>query len=92
MAVAAKVKGLADFRAAHDKDFIIPQKLKAGIEALGAAGWEYEGQFQKTNGISQTDGSRYREEFKDFIVLLESGKKRIYCGSKALATKMRAMV
>lgn len=84
------VKSLDDFRKSHDKNFIIPERIKAGIASLGAGGWEYEGVFQKANGISVTDGAKFRDGFKDFIV--EVDKKRVYCGSKALATKMREMI
>lgn len=87
-----KKKTLADFRASHDKNFMIPAKIKAGIEGLGVDGWDYEAPFQKTIGVSTTDGARFRDGFKDFIVLIDAGKKRIYCGSKKLAAKMREMV
>lgn len=92
MATPTKVKGILDFRAAHDKDFIVPQKIKVALVALGKDGWEYEAQFYKAAGISTTDGARYRDEFKEQIVTIEAGKKRIYCGSPALAVKMKAMV
>jgi hypothetical protein len=85
-------KSLEDFRKSHDKSFIVPAKIKAGIELLGPGGWEYETAFWKTHGINNTDGARFREEFEEFMVRVEAGRKGIICGSKALATKMREMI
>lgn len=85
-------KSLADFRAAHDKSFIVPKKIKEALEHL-ADGWEYEAQFIKLAGISQADCSVYREQFADFLVVV-GGKtqKRVWCGTKKLATQLREMV
>lgn len=88
--MAAKAKSIAEFRSAHDKNFIIPERYRKGITALGVSGWEYEGVFYKGNQISVTHGAQFREEFKDFIV--EADGKRVICGSKKLATKLRGMV
>jgi len=86
---------IADFRAAHDKDFIVPQKIRECIAKLGPEGWDYEAQFMKisTPPISTTDLAKYREGFTDFW--LEVGghsKRRVWCGSKGLADKLRAMI
>lgn len=83
-------KTLADFRAAHDKSYIIPQRIKEGLKKLGD-GWEYEAAFMKIAGLSTTDLANYREGFTDHIVLVER-TKRVWCGTKALADKLRAMV
>lgn len=86
-------KTLADFRAIHDKSFVIPAKIKAGLEQLGKEGWEYETDFMKICGVSPTDFARFREEFADFYVLVggERSGKRVWAGSKAAAEKMRTM-
>jgi len=85
-------KSLADFRAAHDKSFIVPKKLNEALAALGD-GWEYEAQFIKTAGINALDCSAYREQFEDFIVTVGTKtKKRVWCGTKKLATQLREMV
>lgn len=88
--MAAKVKTLDDFKNTHDKNTIIPNRIKAGIAALGPNGWEYYGDFLKANKISVTDGSKFVESFKSFVV--ETDKKRIICGSKKLAAKLVEMV
>lgn len=88
----AKGRSLSEFREEWDKDFIIPKKIKAGLEALGD-GWEYEPAFAKLAGIGLIDLSTYREQFADFLVIVggRSGK-RVWAGTKALAAKMREMV
>lgn len=69
--VAKPVKDIAMFRELHDKDVIVPRKIRAALEALlkdGPESWEYEGDLIKMSGISQTDMSKYREQFLDHIV------------------------
>lgn len=87
-------KTLADFRAVHDKNFVVPAKIKAGLEKLGAEGWEYEIEFMKTCGVSPMDFARFRDQYEEFYVELGSADrcKRVWAGSKALANKMREMV
>jgi hypothetical protein len=89
-------KTLADFRAAHDKDFIVPNRMKAAIKALGSDGWEYETEFMKLAGISTTDLSAYRDQFADFQAVATTTKmsgggvrkKIIWCGSTGFAKKL----
>ena len=94
MATAKAKRGLAEFRGLHDRSVIVPAKLKGALEALekehGPEGWEYEGEFQKRAGISQTDLGKYREGFVDHIVET-TGKaaKRVWFATKAAATKAR---
>lgn len=86
-------RDLSEFRANHDKNFIVPKKIEAGINALGPDKWEYQADFIKLCQISVTDLAMFREQFSDFLVEV-GGKTRksIWCGSKALATKLRGMV
>lgn len=87
-----KGKDFEAFRQLHDPAYIVPRKIKAGIEALGADTWEYEEDFRKRCGISSPNVfSPYRAEFKDFWVEIP-GKtsKRVWTGSKALAAKIRS--
>lgn len=85
-------KGVEEFRAAHDKDFIVPQKIRDGLKKLGN-GWEYEGDFVRLAMLSQTDMALYRDGFADFWFEVSGHtKRRVWCGSKELAEKLRAMV
>lgn len=89
-----QTKTLADFRAVHDKSFVIPNAIRAGLEKLGKEGWDYEPEFIKLCGVNVLDLARFREEFADHYVTVGGSKssKRVWAGSKALAEKMRGMV
>lgn len=91
----AKTTGrdLSAFRASHDKNFIVPKKIEDGLKALGPDKWEYQAEFVTRAQVSVTDLAMFREQFTDFLVEI-SGKTRktVWCGSKALAAKLKAMV
>lgn len=82
-------KSLEDFRAAHDKSYIVPGKVRAALKALGD-GWEYEMAFAKLAGISLADLSAFRSMFEEHIVVVER-TKRAWAGTKGLAAKLREM-
>lgn len=90
-------RSLEDFRAAHDKSYIVPRLLTEALEKLGAS-WVYELEIIKLAGISTTDLAAYRDQFEDHIVLASrsrtssSSAKRIWCGTKEFAAELRAMV
>lgn len=89
--IAAKsAKSLTDFQKAHDANFIVPERFRAGIKALGSEGWAYLGDFARDNHINPAQSAAYREQFAEF--LLTADKKMVICGSAKLATKLRAMV
>lgn len=87
-------KTLAAFQAVHDKNFVIPEKIKAGLAKLGKDGWDYEPEFIRSCGVSVTDFARFREEFADFYVNIGGSKssKRAWAGTKETALKMQEMV
>lgn len=88
-------KSVADFRAAHDASFIVPQKIREALKKLGPKGWEYEQDFMRltTPPISQTHIGQYREQFSEFwFVVGGHSQRRVWCGSKDLADELRAMV
>lgn len=91
---AAKSKTLGDFRAVHDKDFVVPEKIKAGIAKLGKDGWDYEPEFMRLCGLGTNDFARYREQFAEFYVTVGGSKssKRAWAGTKETAAKMKEMV
>jgi hypothetical protein len=84
-------KTLADFRAAHDKDFIVPAKIRDALKALGD-GWEAEVEFLRLAKVSTTDLAMYRDQFADHWVVVDRSGKRVWAGTKTLADKMRSMV
>lgn len=85
-------KSLQDFRAEHDKSFIVPKRIREAITKLGD-GWLYEVEFLRLAGLSTTDLAAYREEFLEYTINV-GGKtpRRIWAGTKALAQKMRDLI
>lgn len=84
-------RSLDEFRSQHDKDFIVPQRIREGLKALGS-GWDYEVQFAKIAGVSLLDLAAYRDAFADHVVQVKRDGKRAWAGTKATAEKMRSMV
>lgn len=69
--VKAAGKTIADLRALHDKNVLIPNRIKAAIAVLakdGPENWAYEGDFVKlvVPGISPIDLRDYRDQFSEF--------------------------
>ena len=85
-------KSLQDFRAEHDKSYIVPKRIKDALEKLGD-GWEYEVHFLRLAGLSVTDLAAYRDQFEAHIVVVGGrNSKRIWVGTSKLAAQMREMV
>jgi|SRR6185437_5839693 len=86
-------KTLADFRAAHDRNVIVPAKIQKALADMLAEhpeNWLYELEFMKRAGISQTDMGMFREQFADHVV--ETGgksPKRVWFASEKVAEKAR---
>ena len=87
-------RSIEDFRAAHDKNFIVPNKIREGLAQLGPDGWEYEVGFLKIASLSTTDLARFRDHFETYIVDVGAPRnpKRVWVGSVALAKKLREMM
>lgn len=83
-------RGLTEFRSSHDKSFIVPSKIREALKQLGSS-WCYEAEFLKLAGLCTTDLANYRDEFEEHIVMVER-TKRVWCGTKDFAGKLREMV
>lgn len=83
-------RSIAEFRSAHDKDFIVPKKIRDVLKQLGNS-WVYEGEFLKISGLSTTDLANYREEFLDDHTVMVDRTKRVWCGTKSFTEKIREM-
>lgn len=86
-----KGRNLESFRKTFDKSVIVPDRIRAGLAALGDS-WEYEVDFIKRCGLSTTDFSRFRDQFEDFMVEIRSGsqrQRRVWAGTKKFAAKLR---
>jgi len=86
-----KKKTLQDFRAAFDKDYIVPQKIREALKTLGSS-WETELDFSRLAAVTISDVANYREQFSDYVVHLRKDRRRVWCGDKAMVLKMREMV
>jgi hypothetical protein len=95
-AKAAK-KNLDSFRSIHDRSVTVPNKIKAGLAALrkadGAEGWEYEADFVKRAGLSQTDLGAYRGQFEAHIVETKGkSAKRVWFADPGTAATAREAI
>lgn len=87
---------LADFRAAHDPDVIIPSRIREAFAAMlkiGPQHYEYEVDFLKLSGLSTTQLAAYRDQFAAHIIETPSGRngaaKRVYFASAKVAASLR---
>lgn len=90
-----KVKTLADFRAAHDKNVIVPAKIQAALDEMAKESpeqWEYERELLSRAGLSVTDLALFREQFAGHVVET-SGKnaKRVWFATKKAASAARGV-
>lgn len=95
MAKPAKptAKTLDDFRAAHDRNVIVPTKIRTALKEMldeGPENWAYEAEFMRRAGISQADMGMFREHFEEHVVET-SGKnaKRVWFADAKVASKVR---
>jgi hypothetical protein len=92
--LVSKGKTLEEFRSAHDKNYIVPKKIKEALAKLGES-WEYEVDFMKLAGVSTTDLVNFREQFDAHIVAVKingsSHRRNVWAGTTAFAAKLREM-
>lgn len=86
-------KTLDDFRSAHDRNVIVPTKIRkalAEMEAEHPENWEYELDFMRRAGISQTDIGAFRPQFDAHIVeTAGKNQKKVWFASAKVAEKAR---
>jgi hypothetical protein len=94
--MATKAKTLEDFRAAHDRNVIVPNKIREALAQLlkiGPEHYEYENEFIKLAGISQTDMGMFRDQFADYFLettRTNGGRqRRVWFGDKKVVAKVR---
>lgn len=88
-----KGRDIEAFRSNHDRAFIVPKKIRDGLEALGDS-WEYEAEFVRRCGVASHEFALYRDQFADFCIETPGGGglrgKRVYAGTRTFANKLRA--
>ena len=86
-------KTLADFRAAHDPNVIVPTKIKkalADMLAEGKENWEYEADLMRRASISTTDLARFRPQFEAHVVETTGrNPKKVWFASVKVAEEVR---
>ncbi len=92
--MASKPKTLVDFRSAHDKNVIVPNKIRAALAAMlkeGPENYEYEVDFIRRAGISNTDMGLFRDQFEKAHIVEVGGssKKRVWFADPKVAKKAR---
>lgn len=99
--MATEKRTLADLSAIHDKNVMIPNRIKQAIAALAVSGndWTYEIDFIKDAKppISATDISRFRGQFTDFWAETpatngKSSARRVWFATKKLADKWKETI
>jgi hypothetical protein len=84
---------LDDFRAAHDPNVMIPQRIRRALAEMlkeHAESWEYEIDFLRRAGIANSLISPFREDFKNHIVDTRGkNPKRVWFADPKVAAKAR---
>ncbi len=86
-----------DFRAAHDKDVIVPNKIRTGLTALleiGPQHYEYDEGFRALCGLQGADLANYRGKFVNHWFMTPGtsggkGVKRVWFGDAKVAARLR---
>jgi len=97
MTVKAKARTVADFKAAHDRDTIVVNKIRAGLQKLldiGPEHYEYSESFRAICGLQARDLADYKDRFADHWFKAAghgSGKdgKVVWFGSAKVAARLR---
>ncbi len=95
---AKKVNTLDSFRAQFDTNVVVPNKIRAALAALAKEGpeaWDYELDFIKRAGLSQTQIGMFREQFAKHVVEVRpvgGGKsaRKVWFADAKVAAKVRA--
>lgn len=90
---------VADFRGSHDKDVVIPARIRAVLIGMAKEGPEhhvYETELLKLADISTGDLAKYRGQFEDHIVVVTTANgralpspKNVWFHDAKLARKLR---
>lgn len=95
--VKPKARTAADFRAAHDKDVIVPNKVRAALAKLleiGPEHFEYDEGFRALCGVQAAELANYRNKFAQHWFLTPGtsggkGTKRVWFGNAKVAARLR---
>lgn len=80
-----KGRTLADFRNAHDRNVVIPNKIRAALVAMAREGPEhfvYEQELLALASISVGDLAKYRDQFADHILVVSHANGKAFASPK----------
>lgn len=87
-------KTIADLRAMHDKNVVVPNRIKQALEALAKSGdaWAYEADFLNLAKprLGTIDLAKYRDQFTDFWAEMPKSNTRGHVFRVWFATKKAA--
>jgi hypothetical protein len=95
MSTTKKGRTLKDFRAAHDRNVIVPQRLKEVLARLekeqGPEHYEYELDLGKLAGVGMQDINVFREQFQDHVVTVrvKGNERRVWFATAKAAALAR---
>jgi hypothetical protein len=98
MSTKPKPRTVADFKAAHDRDTIIPNKIRAGLAKLlemGPEHYEYAEQFRALCGLQSAELAQYKGLFKRHWFVAQSmssggaREKQVWFGDAKVADRLR---
>lgn len=93
MSKPTSVRNVADYRAVHDKNVVVPAKIKKALEDMlneGPENWAYESEFVRRAGVSQTDMGTFRDQFADHIVETSGhNPKKVWFAAAKVARRIR---
>lgn len=90
-----KLNTLSDFKAQFDQNVVVPNKIRAALAALqreGAEAWEFESEFVKRSGLSQTQIATFRAQFEKHVVVVRAtgrNERKVWFANPKTATKAR---
>lgn len=89
-------RSVADFRALHDPAIVVSNKIRSTLAAMlkdGPEHWEYESDFVRRAGLSNSQIGAYREQFAEHIVetpsMNRSSPRRVWFADAKVARKVR---
>ena len=95
MATKGPARTLSEFRAAHDPNVMIPQRIRKALADMlkeHPECWAYEQEFLSRAAVSNNLISAYRDEFSEYIVETRGkNPKRVWFADPKIAAKARGV-
>lgn len=94
--MAKPARTVSEFRALHDVQTVLTNKIKAALTAMlkeGPENWEYESDFVRRAGLSNNQIGAFRDAFADHVVetpsIARGNPRRVWFADPKVARKVR---